>query len=252
MLLTGSKKKKKIDGNSWIPRCQPDFGLVYSTTGGSLWPTVRTVLISCPVISISLDHLRSMWLTIYFAEEIVKDGVTSWVQQLGTDFFYARMYGGLMFIVCCLCVTYTFTRANPIISRIVKKIDLICSYKFETVVPFRSTTPMTGCSDPSAVPTAGNIVWNLQRKWCEGLPAILVEPVQHQQNASLLATKQNGVDKKNQLDVIFCILYFSSNSCSTCFGQPCAHHQELTTVWCYSLVLVCAVAAGRLSRLVGR
>ena len=39
----------------------------------------------------------------------------------------------------------------------------------------------------------------------------------------------------------FCILYFSSNSCSTCFRQPCAHHQELMTVWCYSLVLVCAV-----------
>ena len=27
-----------------------------------------------------------------------------------------------------------------------------------------------------------------------------------------------------------CILYFSSNSCWTCFGQPCVHHQELTTV----------------------
>ena len=38
-----------------------------------------------------------------------------------------------------------------------------------------------------------------------------------------------NVDKKNQLDVTFCILYFSSNSCSTCFGQPCAHLQELTT-----------------------
>ena len=60
------------------------------------------------------------------------------------------------------------------------------------------------------------------------------------------------VDKKNQLDVNFCILYFSSNSCSTCFGQPCAHHQELTTAWCYSLVLVCAVAAGRWSSPVGR
>ena len=35
--------------------------------------------------------------------------------------------------------------------------------------------------------------------------------------------------KKNQLDVTFCILYFSSNSCSTCFGQPCAYHQELKT-----------------------
>ena len=40
---------------------------------------------------------------------------------------------------------------------------------------------------------------------------------------------RKSVDKKNQLDVTFCILYFSSNSCSTCFGQPCAHHQELTT-----------------------
>ena len=28
----------------------------------------------------------------------------------------------------------------------------------------------------------------------------------------------------------FCvILYFSFTSCSTCFGQPCAHLQELTT-----------------------
>jgi hypothetical protein len=65
-------------------------------------------------------------------------------------------------------------------------------------------------------------------------------------------SKAISVDKKNQLDVIFCILYFSSNSSSTCFGQPCAHHQELTTAWCYSLVLVCAVAAGMLSRPVGR
>ena len=38
-----------------------------------------------------------------------------------------------------------------------------------------------------------------------------------------------SVDKKNQVDVTFCILYFSSNSCSTCFGQPFAHHQELMT-----------------------
>jgi uncharacterized protein YchJ len=51
------------------------------------------------------------------------------------------------------------------------------------------------------------------------------------------------VDKK-PTRCLFCILYFSSTSCSTCFGQPCAHHQELTTVWFYSLVLVCAVDAG--------
>ena len=50
-----------------------------------------------------------------------------------------------------------------------------------------------------------------------------------QEKKKILNTTQKHVDKKNQLDVTFCILYFSSNSCSTCFGQPCAHHQELTT-----------------------
>ena len=45
----------------------------------------------------------------------------------------------------------------------------------------------------------------------------------------LYSNSTQSVDKINQLDVTFCILYFSSNSCSTCFGQPCAHHQELTT-----------------------
>ena len=50
-------------------------------------------------------------------------------------------------------------------------------------------------------------------------------------NQELFKSKQltKSVDKKNQLDVTFCIFYFSSNSCSTCFGQPCAHFQELTT-----------------------
>ena len=46
---------------------------------------------------------------------------------------------------------------------------------------------------------------------------------------SRLKLLKYSVGKKNQIDVTFCILYFSSNSCSTCFGQPCAHHQELTT-----------------------
>ena len=36
--------------------------------------------------------------------------------------------------------------------------------------------------------------------------------------------KYFSVDKKNQLDVTFCILYFSSNSCSTCFGRPWTHY----------------------------
>ena len=48
-------------------------------------------------------------------------------------------------------------------------------------------------------------------------------------NKSVGKVQKVSVDKKNQLNVTFCILYFSSNSCSTCFGQPCAHHQELTT-----------------------
>ena len=72
------------------------------------------------------------------------------------------------------------------------------------------------------------------------------------QYATLCECSVYSVDKKNQLVVTFCILYFSSNSCSTCFGQPCAHHQELTTEGCYSLVLVRAVAAGRWSSPVGR
>ena len=41
-----------------------------------------------------------------------------------------------------------------------------------------------------------------------------------------------NVDKKNQLDVTFCILYFCSNSCSTCFRQPCAHRQHLMMGTC--------------------
>ena len=50
-----------------------------------------------------------------------------------------------------------------------------------------STPLVTGCSDISAAPAAGNIVWNLQRQCCQGRPAILVEPLQRQQNTSLLA-----------------------------------------------------------------
>ena len=36
------------------------------------------------------------------------------------------------------------------------------------------------------------MVKNLQRKWCQGPPTILVEPLQRRQNASRLAKKQNG------------------------------------------------------------
>ena len=81
---------------------------------------------------------------------------------------------------------------------------------------------------------------------------LIVFLLQDQEVSDYYWHSSRSVDKKNQLDVTFCILYFSSNSCSTCFGQPCTHHQELKTAWCYSLVLLCAVAAGRLSRPVGR
>lgn len=93
----------------------------YSTAAGSLWTTVCTVFISCTVISISLDPFRSTWLTGCFVEVTELKGVTSWVQELGTDFFYARIYGGLMCLVCHLCVTYTFMRADPKIPGIFKK-----------------------------------------------------------------------------------------------------------------------------------
>ena len=46
---------------------------------------------------------------------------------------------------------------------------------------------MTGFSDPSAAPITGKIVGNLQRKCCQGPPAILVELLQRQQEASVLA-----------------------------------------------------------------
>jgi len=46
--------------------------------------------------------------------------------------------------------------------------------------------------------------WNLQRKCCQGPPEILVEPLQHQQNASLsnphssLGTKKKGPRKRDR------------------------------------------------------
>ena len=67
-----------------------------------------------------------------------------------------------------------------------------------------------------------------------------------------LTVHRNSVWIKNQLDVVFVFFISLLIVGSTCFGQPCAHHQELTAAWCYSLVLVCAVAAGRWSRPDGR
>ena len=101
-------------------------------------------------------------------------------------------------------------------------------------------------SSPQKCPSAHNMP-----PACHGSggPASEVSAEQYMwRHASVIITNYTTlVDKKNQLDVTFCILYFSSNSCSTCFGQPCAHHRELMIAWCYSLVLLCAMAARRLS-----
>jgi hypothetical protein len=43
--------------------------------------------------------------------------------------------------------------------------------KFWNFSPLRSTPPATGCSNPGTAPNAGNIVLNLQRKYCQGPPA---------------------------------------------------------------------------------
>jgi len=47
---------------------------------------------------------------------------------------------------------------DPKIPGIVKKIYLKYLYKFETLVPFEVLPPVTGCSNPSTAPNAGNIV----------------------------------------------------------------------------------------------
>jgi len=57
---------------------------------------------------------------------------------------------------------------------------------------------------------------------------------------------------RNQLDVTWCYIYFLFISNSTCFGQPCAHPQELTIRWFYRRVWCSAVAAvGCQNRLAG-
>ena len=49
---------------------------------------------------------------------------------------------------------------------------------------------------------------------------------------------RSSVDKKPTGCHVCVILYFSFTSCSTCFGQPCAHLQGLTTAQCYRHVLM--------------
>jgi len=176
------------------------------------------------------------------------------------------------------------------ISDIVRNISLHCrgqngsrTHSTPSSPPRETNRDLTYLPRGKAVPEWRQILVEVKNKWYHGPQSnhpirlqgvqlhkkkrdscITVDPIRLQhiptvhknrnerQSYSLTKWSNISVDKKNQLDVTFCILYFSSNSCSTCFGQPCAHHQELKTAWCYSLVLVCAVAAGRLSRPVGR
>jgi len=66
-----------------------------------------------------------------------------------------------------------------------------------------------------------------------------------------LTVHRNSVWIRNQLDVTFVLSFiFSFTSRSTCFGQPCAHLQELHSV--IATCWYCAVAAGRLSEPVSR
>jgi len=58
---------------------------------------------------------------------------------------------------------------------LLQKIYLKYLYKLESLVPFQVPPLVTGCSDTSAAPTAGNIVQYLQRKCCQGLSAIWVQ-----------------------------------------------------------------------------
>jgi len=64
--------------------------------------------------------------------------------------------------------------------------------------------------------------------------------------------ESNQCGIRNQLDVTWCYNYFLFISCSTYFGQPCAHPQELTTQWFYRRVWFSPVAAvGCQNRLAG-
>jgi hypothetical protein len=76
---------------------------------------------------------------------------------------------------------------------------------------------VTGCSDPNATSTAENIVLNPQWKCYQGPPAILFEPLQRQQNASVsnpalfVGTKkcckeQDGVSREGGTQSPFCFL----------------------------------------------
>ena len=53
--------------------------------------------------------------------------------------------------------TFIHMRGTQKFLKMLKKIYLKYSYKFETLVPFKVLPPVTECSDPSIAPTAGII-----------------------------------------------------------------------------------------------
>jgi len=58
----------------------------------------------------------------------------------------------------CWCFKYIQEGTQKVLE-LLQKIYLKYSYKFESLVTFQVPPfPMTGCSDPSTAPTAGNIV----------------------------------------------------------------------------------------------
>jgi len=161
-----------------------------------------------------------------------------------------------------------FRSCKPCVCIATKQIPHDCIFQYKTSLEWYR--PLNLCEEhlsgmseaPSCcqrVPSSFSYTWSLFSSvpWRERFDTATIVPSTVQITSAFISTTQLtllyiSVDKKNQLDITFCILYFSSSSFSTCFGQPCAHHQELTTAWCYNLVLVCAVAAGRLSSPVSR
>ena len=88
------------------------------------------------------------------------------------------------------------TRKDPKISWTVPKNFFKIFVQLWNFSPLQSTPLVTGYKDPSTAPTAGDTVYNLQQKCCQGPPAILVEPPQHQHNASLSnPTSSVGIKK---------------------------------------------------------
>ena len=85
---------------------------------------------------------------------------------------------------------------------------MLCTYLHHQVVPYENTAKYLG------------MTLDAKLGW---------KPHVKKKQKDLTLKYKKCVDKENQLDVTFCILYFSSNSCATCFDQPCAHHQDLTT-----------------------